>query len=589
VDLNEDFSAFHGATIRDQAAFLVYSIHRVLNLYDEPKNVTLLGHSMGGIVARLAMSMGVEDVVDVILTMSTPHLIGPATLDSGIEAIYRTIKRSIRPALLSVCGGIADSQIASDTCAIHMHPSEGFTVFTTGLPGTWTGVDHQAMVWCHQVRWRIARVLLAMTTVNTKADRLAIAAKWLFPEELVAGTGGSSFQNIRIDKPTTFLSKRRPASVQLCLAGSCHAIDDARMEQIPIPKVGLPFPVLGEGSQPDDAGYALTVNTSGLVRLGLDDTDIAYGPYVTSTSRTNVWAASEAAAKVRVTFPRLSVSSLLVYRLTVDAPICTTFRPIIQHTSISADNVREDRYFPSDASDILLHSHSGSAPFISSRTQGLYITVYQSPECGVRRLTIRREIWRSLAKAITRFRMAVVAWSLGWAAVIAAVQFERSALGESGQRGSVLRSESARAWIDLPVLHILWVYVCLLSAAALQSVVPFTVSRHLLLGTDDVDALLLHMCIATWTLLSTLTAVFCFQSLAALCRKLFTRKDRCAPSRRKVMINSLLVCASMVLVPQEMLLLIVFAYQVSVHCVTVSRSRDGAESRVLQHLQQAAC
>ena len=424
VDLNEDFSAFHGAMIRDQAAFLVYSVHRVLNLYDAPKNVTLLGHSMGGIVARLAMNMGIEDAVDAILTMSTPHLLAPVTLDAGVEAIYRNIQRSIRPALLSVCGGVADSQIASDSCAINLEPSEGFTVFTTSLPGAWTGVDHQAMVWCHQVRWRMARVLLAMTTVSTKVDRIETAAKWLLPGQTLAESGGSLLQEFSIEKPTTFLTSQRPDSVQVCHANDCHTIGDAHLEQFPIPKNGQPFPVSGEGSQSEDMGYALTVNVSGMIRLRSEDTAIVYGSHIMSTSRSNIWTPSDTGANVRVHFPRLSASSLVVYRVFVDAPACPGFRPVIKHTSVSVGNIKEERYFPVDAADILLHSHSGSAPFISSRGQGLVITIYQSPECGVRRLEVRREFWRSLAKAVTRFRMAVIAWSLGWAAVIAAVQFE---------------------------------------------------------------------------------------------------------------------------------------------------------------------
>lgn len=52
--------------------------------------------------------------------------------------------------------------------------------------------------------------------------------------------------------------------------------------------------------------------------------------------------------------------------------------------------------------------------------------------------------------------------------------------------------------------------------------------RHLLLGTDDLDALLLHACITTWTMLSSLTVVTCFRCLAFLSLKIFSRKDRCA-------------------------------------------------------------
>ncbi|ORX38892.1 GPI inositol-deacylase PGAP1-like protein, partial [Kockovaella imperatae] len=166
VDYNEEFSAFHGPTVRDQAHYLAYAVRKVLELYRDhsgPSQVTLLGHSMGGIVARLA-AIEVSDLVDVIFTMSTPHLYPPVALEWSMESIYNTINSQSHhgsgPVLLSICGGVSDTQIVSDACSLThdlVGKDGGFAVFTTGIPGAWTGVDHQAMVWCHQVRWRVAR------------------------------------------------------------------------------------------------------------------------------------------------------------------------------------------------------------------------------------------------------------------------------------------------------------------------------------------------------------------------------------------------------------------------------------------------
>jgi len=426
VDLNEDFSAFHGQTIRDQAAFLVSSVHRVLSLYNGPRTITLLGHSMGGIVARLAVTMGIGNLIDVVLTMSTPHLLAPVTLDPQVEVIYRKIKRSVQPALLSVCGGLSDSQIASDACAIDLNTSDGFAVFTTGMPGVWTGVDHQAMVWCHQVRSRIARVLLEMTKDHSKADRLATAARWLLPGEKITAASDATSQRIyQISGSTMFLTRRRPTSIHICDEGICQPIIDYHLEQIPIPKSGQPFPLSGEGIQAGDTGYVLLLDATGSIRLGIDEQDVIHGSSVASISSSNEWTATHTAAHHELYFPSVRMSSLIAYRVIVEVPSCSAFRPIIKHTSISADHVHEARFFPADATDILLHSHSGSAPFVSSRGSGLSISIYQSPDCGVARLMIRPEIWRSLAKGITRYRMAAIAWALGWWAASAAGRFGR--------------------------------------------------------------------------------------------------------------------------------------------------------------------
>ena len=63
-DFNEDLSAFHGQTIIDQAEYVNEAVAYILSLYHDarptlrdtqlpdPSSVILIGHSMGGIVAR---------------------------------------------------------------------------------------------------------------------------------------------------------------------------------------------------------------------------------------------------------------------------------------------------------------------------------------------------------------------------------------------------------------------------------------------------------------------------------------------------------------------------------------------------------
>ncbi|GHJ84302.1 hypothetical protein NliqN6_0704 [Naganishia liquefaciens] len=201
VDFNEEFSAFHPNTLRDQSLYVAHAISYILSLYpaESPAslNIILVGHSMGGIVARHAVTRSNSSSVSGIITMSTPHLVPPVTFERGMQRLYdelnskvlsthqtRTalsLAQPVPPVLVSICGGTADTQISSDSCALKIiqmgsggdpQHSRGridngsFAVFTTGMEGVWTGVDHQAMVWCDQVRRVVAATLLDMSAAN---------------------------------------------------------------------------------------------------------------------------------------------------------------------------------------------------------------------------------------------------------------------------------------------------------------------------------------------------------------------------------------------------------------------------------------
>lgn len=211
VDFNEEFSAFHARTLEDQSHFVVHAISYIHSLYQEqPPEIMLLGHSMGGIVAKYAMVLSTthydraaQDVlssVPVIVTMSTPHLNPPVTLDDGFDRIYKATDRywdDLRPSnvtppmLLSICGGSADTQIPSDSCGIAPSGDSGsFAVFTSGIDVVWTPVEHQAIVWCDQVRWRVARMLLDMSKGASRESQTKVAREWLLGETSRSASGG---------------------------------------------------------------------------------------------------------------------------------------------------------------------------------------------------------------------------------------------------------------------------------------------------------------------------------------------------------------------------------------------------------------
>ncbi len=141
-----------------------------------------MGHSMGGI---LATSLLPSPNVSAVITMSTPHEIPPARFDRRIAAIYEHNKAALTMAdtpILSLCGGATDLMVPSESCILPEVANMNVyrrTIFSSALEGCWTGVGHQVMVWCHQVRWRVARAALELGAASSAVERGSILDLWL--------------------------------------------------------------------------------------------------------------------------------------------------------------------------------------------------------------------------------------------------------------------------------------------------------------------------------------------------------------------------------------------------------------------------
>lgn len=181
VDFNEDFSAFHGKTLEDQAFYVNEVVRYLRELYPAPEDqflrgsernmtVGIVGHSMGGIVARLAMSLpnASPSSIDTIVTLSTPHAFPPVPFERSMEMVYERIHRSINddgPLVVSLAGGVLDTQLSSDAASLTLDDADSppelrVSSFTTAVASLWSSVDHLAIVWCDQLRYRIARAFL---------------------------------------------------------------------------------------------------------------------------------------------------------------------------------------------------------------------------------------------------------------------------------------------------------------------------------------------------------------------------------------------------------------------------------------------
>ncbi|KAG0266184.1 GPI inositol deacylase, partial [Linnemannia exigua] len=197
LDLNEEFSAFHGQLLQDQAYYANEAIAYILSLYADvndgdslsprPTSVLVIGHSMGGIVARSIFTADnfIQGSVNAILTVATPHMVPPIALDDKISAAYDKIEdfwthgfqTSHSPlanvSLISIMGGNLDITVNSDSGNIHhlVPQSHGFSVFTSSIPHAWVGTDHLSILWCNQVAMAIGKALVDLVDAR-KAEQV---------------------------------------------------------------------------------------------------------------------------------------------------------------------------------------------------------------------------------------------------------------------------------------------------------------------------------------------------------------------------------------------------------------------------------
>ena len=201
IDFNEDFSAFSGSTLIEQANFINEVVAYLADRYASPptrsfaageRNTTvpILAHSMGGIAARLTRHLPNSPIgsIDTIVTLSTPHAYPPVPFDRSVEHVYSlinqpvvssaaTIPSQVPPLLVSIAGGLLDTQLPSDPSSLSLArigesvaPSR-ISTYTGSLPSLWSSVDHLAIMWCDQLREKIARgFLLDMMAFGRVSD-----------------------------------------------------------------------------------------------------------------------------------------------------------------------------------------------------------------------------------------------------------------------------------------------------------------------------------------------------------------------------------------------------------------------------------
>ncbi|KAJ1785302.1 GPI inositol deacylase, partial [Coemansia sp. RSA 2399] len=225
VGLNEEFTALHGYSILEQAEFVNDAIRYILSLYPKtramhkisgsksaefalPTSVVVVGHSMGGVVARTAFALPnyVEDSIQALFTLSTPHNNPTASLEQYVESTYAKVnafwrngfsnKALDRVSLVSIAGGNLDSMINSDYTYVGdlAPPENSLSVMSTGINDVWLSLDHQNILWCAQMAKKFAKLTVQIMDARQPSQLLPLDARMkLMRRTLYSGIESDGF------------------------------------------------------------------------------------------------------------------------------------------------------------------------------------------------------------------------------------------------------------------------------------------------------------------------------------------------------------------------------------------------------------
>lgn len=184
ADLDESLSGVFGGVLNDQTEFVRLCVTRILWLYKKienpPTSVVLVGHSMGGLIARGLFTLPKFDpsFVHTIITFGTPHCHPILSLDPQLMDYYENVNsfwksqvfgngtesRLNNVTVVSVSGGLRDVLVRSSPSSMRrlVAESQAISVVTTSIPKAWVSVDHLCLCWCRQLVLVTNRALFDM-------------------------------------------------------------------------------------------------------------------------------------------------------------------------------------------------------------------------------------------------------------------------------------------------------------------------------------------------------------------------------------------------------------------------------------------
>ncbi|KAL7468890.1 hypothetical protein ACHAXS_009137 [Conticribra weissflogii] len=187
--------ALHSSKLLRQAEFFAKAVATIIqacNIGESKGGITIVAHSIGAWVVRIALKMHPHLVsrgwIRNVITLASPLGGLPYAVDAGVHDIIKHLNEDINDqdgdvCIISISGGLRDEMIPPESCAIPPSVVESNdvvsdTILASTMLGAKTnpvghqsikdsfGMDHRAIVWCYD-QLKIVRELIFALVVST--------------------------------------------------------------------------------------------------------------------------------------------------------------------------------------------------------------------------------------------------------------------------------------------------------------------------------------------------------------------------------------------------------------------------------------
>lgn len=185
ISYNEELSGLYGGVLQSQTKFAAACISKILSLYKSnrytksvPTSVILIGHSMGGLIAkRLLAYPSTINATSIAISLAAPLEAPVVNVDAAMDDYYmlmnlewdtyinKNMEMKQNKVLISFGNGPRDVLIPSGLTSSN---DSFINALTTAVPGVWTSPDHVCIVWCKQLVMVINRYLFSIVDPITE-------------------------------------------------------------------------------------------------------------------------------------------------------------------------------------------------------------------------------------------------------------------------------------------------------------------------------------------------------------------------------------------------------------------------------------